>query len=63
MDHLCCNCHRVFPRGLEYTVWLEGEVRELILAPRRVRKLFREYLIEGITPYLCGACYFHLTDD
>jgi hypothetical protein len=60
----------MFPIGLEYTVWLEGELRELKLAPRRVQNLFqgsnppdREHVIEGMTPYLCGECYFHLTDD
>jgi hypothetical protein len=40
-----------------------GMMRLLSKAPKRIRDRFREWLDHATGKYLCGNCYFDLTDD
>ncbi len=53
----CCRCKEDLPVN-KYDFWQMGKLNKLKQAPKRIRDQYREWL-EG---YLCGNCYFDLTD-
>ena len=60
----CCRCNEDFPLATEPASWRMGELRRLSKAPKKVR----EPLVGSSTgaadeEYLCGNCYFDLTDE
>lgn len=44
--------------------WQMGQLRKLKFAPERIREMLREWLKSEIygEGYLCGNCYFDLTE-
>ncbi|KKN46784.1 hypothetical protein LCGC14_0669640 [marine sediment metagenome] len=64
-DPFCCRCKEDFPVAEEPTRWMMGQLRKLSKAPKKIREQFREWLNSEIhgEGYLCGNCYFDLTDD
>lgn len=68
-QQLCCVCLKVFPVG-DPGLWQVGKCRALSTANKAVRgsvevrpALRRRALAENPGPYLCGACYFDLTES
>ena len=62
-EPFCLRCKENFPVATEPTSWRMGEMRELKKAPKKIRDQFRDWLDEEIhVAYLCGNCYFDLTD-
>lgn len=60
----CCRCYEDFPVAEEPSEWTMGQMRKLKLAPKKVRDELRQWLDEDLyTAYLCGNCYFDLTDE
>lgn len=62
----CCRCKEEFSVAKkEPTLWRMGELRKLKYAPRKIKDLFRSWLNSELhgEGYLCGSCYFDLTDD
>lgn len=59
----CCRCKEDFPVGV-HERWMMGEMRPLSRAPRKIQNQFRDFLDSEIhgKGYLCGNCYFDLTD-
>lgn len=64
MAKFCCRCKEEFPVAKEPTGWAMGKLRKLKYAPPRIKQRFREWLNSDIhgEGYLCGNCYFDLTD-
>ena len=61
----CCRCKEDFPVAEEPTRWMMGQMRKLSKAPQKIKLQFNDWLnseVHGIG-YLCGNCYFDLTDD
>lgn len=61
----CVRCSEDFPVSVSRS-WQMGTMRPLADAPARIRLLFNEWLRPDSlveTPYLCGNCYFDLTDS
>lgn len=57
----CCRCLEDFPVAIEPTGWAMGQLRPLAkLKDRKIRKLLHT---EEEYPWLCGNCYFDLTDE
>jgi len=48
----------------KYRGWRMGQLRHLKYAPLKIRRQFREWLNSEIhgEGYLCGNCFFDLTD-
>jgi len=42
-------------------LWQMGAMRTLERAPKRIRKAFQD--VSDETMYLCGNCYFDMTDE
>lgn len=69
MDTFCCRCKEDFgvtEKGLRdgfRAKWRMGELRELKDAPKKIRDQFRDWLDHPDGHYLCGNCYFDLTDE
>lgn len=61
-EKFCCRCAEDFPLASEPASWRMGFLRELKKAPKRIRDQFREWLDHDEGKYLCGNCYFDLTD-
>ena len=64
-EPFCCRCKEDFPvEDAEPAIWRMGVMRELRRAPKRIREQFREWLDSELhgKGYLCGNCYFDLTD-
>lgn len=59
-SEFCCLCLEEFPVAEEPTHWHMGELRPLSKAPELVRRGLGGDIEH---PYLCGNCYFDLTDD
>ena len=56
----CVRCMEDFP--IEDTkLWQMGAMRTLERAPKRIRKAFQD--VSDETMYLCGNCYFDMTDE
>ena len=60
----CCRCKSDFPVAKEPTGWSMGKLRKLKYASARIKREFRDWLNSEIhgEGYLCGNCYFDLTD-
>ena len=61
-DKFCCRCKEDFPVATEPTTWQMGQMRALKKAPKRIQDKFKEWLEHEEGGYLCGNCYFDLTD-
>ena len=59
----CCQCKSDFPIAEEPTSWGMGALRPLRLAPKRLRDRFASWLAHPEGSFLCGNCYFDLTDE
>jgi hypothetical protein len=60
----CCRCKENFPVAKDQTAgWLMGLLRELRHAPKKIREDFAPWADASKERYLCGNCYFDLTDD
>jgi len=59
----CCRCKEDFPVN-KYDFWQMGKLNKLEQAPKRIRDQYREWLSSEVhgEGYLCGNCYFDLTD-
>lgn len=58
----CCRCKEDFELAQEPATWRMGFLRKLEQAPRRIKDHFHEWLGHETGAYLCGNCYFDLTD-
>lgn len=60
----CCRCKEDFPVGVEPSMWRMGTLTKLKKAPKRIRDMFPNWVDSEIhgEGYLCGNCYFDLTD-
>jgi hypothetical protein len=56
----CCNCQEDFPVGDSVRL---GVLVPLTRAPSRLRQRFASWIGHPEGAYLCGNCYFDLTDD
>ncbi len=63
-EKFCCRCKEDFPVE-DSASWQMGAMRELKrLSKRLIRKHFlSDWLNHDEGKYLCGNCYFDLTDD
>ena len=67
-DPFCCRCKEPFPvddfPNGRFESWKMGVLRKLKFAPKKIRVQFKEWLKSEIhgEGYLCGNCYFDLTD-
>lgn len=63
-EPFCCNCKEDFPIATEPATWRMGSMRELKKAPKKIRQRFSSWLKSELhgKGYLCGNCYFDLTD-
>lgn len=59
----CCRCKDDFPVHGGLGGWQMGQMRPLVKAPRKIKEQFKEWLEDEYGCYLCGNCYFDLTDD
>ena len=61
----CCRCSEDFRVGVDDGIFRMGELQKLKRAPRSIRMQFREWLNSDFhgEGYLCGNCYFDLTDE
>lgn len=59
---ICCRCKEDFPLAEEPTSWRMGFLRPLKKAPRSIVNKFREWLDDPVQSFLCGNCYFDLTE-
>ena len=60
----CCRCKTDdFPIAREPAHWRMGEMRLLKKAPIKIRRLYQDWLDHEEGKYLCGNCYFDLTDE
>ena len=66
-EKFCCRCKEEFSvmeDDNKYRGWRMGQLRHLKYAPLKIRRQFREWLNSEIhgEGYLCGNCFFDLTD-
>lgn len=63
-EKFCCRCKEDFPIE-ELSPWQMGIMRPLYFAPKKIKEMFSEWLNSEIhgEGYLCGNCYFDLTDE
>jgi len=61
----CCRCKAEFRIATEPASWRMGEMRKLKKAPKRIQGKYQEWLKSEThgDGYLCGNCYFDLTDE
>ena len=62
----CCRCKEDFPIGVPDKMgWQMGQLRKLKKAPKKIRDKYKDWLNSEIhgEGYLCGNCYFDLTDE
>lgn len=60
----CIRCMEDFPVAQEPTVWRMGEMRPVSKLSKTLQhKVAPDPEIMDGTPYLCGNCYFDLTDE
>lgn len=57
----CARCQEDFPIAPEPTRWAMGSLRPLGKAPKAIRSKYCTELQS--VDYLCGNCYFDLTDE
>ena len=56
----CRRCYEDFPVAKEPSGWRMGFLRSLKKAPAKIRRQYQTEWDEE--DYLCGNCYFDLTD-
>ncbi len=61
-EPFCCECKSDFPVAVEPTSWRMGELRDIDRLTDRLRRRFAEWREHPDGHYLCGNCYFDLTD-
>lgn len=61
-EPFCCRCKEEFEVSKEPTSWQMGWLRELKKAPKKIQQKFHEWLEHEAGRYLCGNCFFDLTD-
>lgn len=61
-EKFCCRCKEDFDVAEEPARWEMGMMRKLSKAPKRIKDMFRDWLDHEEGGYLCGNCYFDLTD-
>jgi hypothetical protein len=62
----CCRCYEDFPVAKEPTGWAMGFLRPVTFLDRRIRRKHNILTHDPETrevQYLCGNCYFDLTDE
>ncbi|MDP3064042.1 MAG: hypothetical protein Q8O40_12650 [Chloroflexota bacterium] len=57
----CARCKEEFPIAKEPATWRMGFLRRLSKLPRRLRE--HHEIAHQAGGYLCGNCYFDLTDE
>jgi hypothetical protein len=63
-EPVCCRCKENFPLAKDQSKpWQMGLLRELQYAPKKIREDFAVWPDLEAERYLCGNCYFDLTDD
>ncbi len=64
-DNFCCRCKEEFPTAAEPASWCMGMLRKLNKAPKWIQQRYQGWLKDamGKGGYLCGNCYFDLTDE
>lgn len=55
----CCRCNEEFPVAVEPSGWRMGMMRKKSKVPRKLKC----YVEHQAGDYLCGNCYFDLTDE
>lgn len=61
-EPFCCRCKEAFPVG-NSGVFKMGEMRPLAeIKNPKIRVAYKEWEGHAIGAYLCGNCYFDLTD-
>lgn len=61
-ERYCIRCGEDFPVSPDGVVgWLMGWLRELKYAPKRIKDSFAMKATED--SYLCGNCYYDMTDE
>jgi hypothetical protein len=63
MTAFCCECKEDFPLAEKHTAIRMGFLFPLSRMPRRLQERFRSWADHEDGAYLCGNCYFDLTDD
>ena len=63
MNKFCCRCQEDFPVK-EGRHFQRRMLTELKYAPAKIKRSFNDWLDSEIhgKGYLCGSCYFNLTD-
>lgn len=56
----CCRCGESFPLAKEPAGWTLGTLRPLRKAPKAIKDRYRG---DPNAKYLCGNCFFDLTDE
>lgn len=62
-ENFCCRCKENFPVHGGLNGWQMGQMRPLAKAPKKIKDQFREWLGHEEGSWLCGNCYFDLTDE
>lgn len=57
---ICIRCLEDFPLAKEPARWQMGEMRQVTRLPGRFRRKLVEHDDDS---YVCGNCYFDLTDE
>ena len=63
MAEFCCRCKEDFPVRKERS-FVMGQLTKLKHAPAKIKREFKDWLDSEIhgEGYLCGNCWFDLTD-
>lgn len=61
-EKFCCRCKEDFPVSNSF-IFKMGEMRPLAeVRNKKIRRQFKEWEGHDLGAYLCGNCYFDLTD-
>jgi hypothetical protein len=63
MSAFCCNCQEDFPVAPDGAAVRMGFLFPLVRMPKRLRDRFASWRKHEDGSYLCGNCYFDLTDE
>lgn len=58
----CSRCQEDFPVAVEPSRWRMGFLRRIDKAPKRIQRQFTRDKEFDEGNYLCGNCFFDLTD-
>jgi len=62
-ENFCCRCKENFPIHGGLSGWQMGQMRPLKRAPKKIKEQFADWLEDQYGNWLCGNCYYDLTDD